>query len=279
MDKQIENNGITRILNGKYGHYVYNRNDVNIAQFLEMYGEYSDGEVRLFDAILRQGDHAIDIGANCGALTLPMAQIVGMYGIVYAFEPQQPIFQTLCATMALNNIINVQCFPFAVSDTDGYGSLPNIDYSKPGGFGSAQISKDSPDESYIKIKTVKLDTFLSHIGRLDFIKIDVEGMEGDVVNGATKLINKFRPFMYIENDKEDRYQDLILLVQSLGYSVYWHVPRMFNPDNYAGNNEDIKIVSFNMICVPNECSPLPGCKKITNPNYHPLFNKENFENA
>ena len=83
-----------------------------------------------------------------------------------------------------------------------------------------------------------------------FIKLDVEGMEIMALTGAQETISKFRPIMYVENDRKENSEALIRLIASFGYRMYWHLPPLFNPDNYNKNPENVfgNIVSKNMLC-------------------------------
>jgi len=71
---------------------IYNKNDMYVGKSLELYGEFSEGEVDLFRQLVHQGDTVLEIGANLGAHTLVLAQLAGEGGCVYAFEPQRLVF-------------------------------------------------------------------------------------------------------------------------------------------------------------------------------------------
>ena len=77
----------------RHGKLSYLINDAYIGRSLDVYGEYSEGELELFRQFLRPGDVAADIGANIGALTVGMARLVAPGGAVVAFEPQRTIFE------------------------------------------------------------------------------------------------------------------------------------------------------------------------------------------
>lgn len=76
---------------------LYNPTDTFIGRSLDLYGEFSEFESMLFTQILKPGMVAIDVGANIGCFTVPMAKRVGPNGLVVAIEPQRVIYQTLCA--------------------------------------------------------------------------------------------------------------------------------------------------------------------------------------
>src|SRR5215204_3016879 len=85
-----------RVKQCRHGRMMYNVNDQYIGRSLDLYGEYSEGEVDLFRQVLRPGDLALDVGANIGVHTVPMARLVGERGAVFAFEAQRTAYQTLC---------------------------------------------------------------------------------------------------------------------------------------------------------------------------------------
>ena len=105
--------------------------------------------------------------------------------------------------------------------------------------------------------------------RCNLLKADVEGMELSVIRGAAQTIAKFRPVLYVENDRAERSPALIEYLQSLGYVLYWHLPTMFNPQNDFQNqhNEFGPIVSVNMLgfhsSVPTNIS---GLRRVAGPH-------------
>lgn len=84
----------------------------------------------------------------------------------------------------------------------------------------------------------------------DFLKLDIEGMEREAILGARKTIERFKPVLYVENDREERSDALVRTLTDFGYVMYWHHPPLFNPNNYLGQPENIfgNIISKNMIC-------------------------------
>ncbi len=101
------------------------------------------------------------------------------------------------------------------------------------------------------------------------IKVDVEGMEGDVIGGAEATIRRLRPALYVENDRHEKSAALIEQLLGLGYRLYWHLPPLFNPDNYFGVSENLfpGIVSANMLGIHNSFSQnISGLREIRSPS-------------
>ncbi|MDC0142025.1 FkbM family methyltransferase [bacterium] len=212
--------GFNALIKGKEGYIVYNKNDIYIGKAIEKYGEFSEHEIKLFDYLCHSGDIIIDIGANIGTHTLAFSRIVGDNGKVYAYEPQKIIFYTLCANVAINSITNIECKHQAVGNDTGYIKIPDFNYNLEGNYGGISVDKFTMG---IKVEIIKLDSLIE-LQKINFIKIDVEGMEYDVINGAKEVIKKFKPIIYVENDRLDKSKKLIKLIKSLNYRIFWHNP-------------------------------------------------------
>jgi hypothetical protein len=101
-----------------------------------------------------------------------------------------------------------------------------------------------------------------------FIKVDVEGMELEVLQGAQRLLQKFAPVLYVENDRQEKAGALVAFLDSAGYEMYWHIPLLFNPDNFFKNSENVfaNIGSHNMLCLPKGRNhSLSGFEKVVTP--------------
>ncbi|MGD9720320.1 MAG: FkbM family methyltransferase [Pirellulales bacterium] len=239
----------------RYGQMLYNTNDMYVGRSLELYGEFSEGEIDLFRQVIHPGNVVIEVGANIGSHTVFLAQQVGRNGLVVAFEPQRIVFQTLCANLALNSITNVVALHQAVGSQSGEIFVPQLDCLKENNFGGLSLGEYNKGEI---VSVVQLDC--ANLPRCDFIKVDVEGMEEDVLRGAAGLIARFQPVMYVENDRQEKSDSLVRYIDSLGYRMAWHRPPLYNPQNFLGNAENIfcrrtgdtviEIVSANMLCVP-----------------------------
>lgn len=170
------------------------------------------------------GCDVIDIGANNGIFTVEFADLVGDNGRVFSFEPQRIIFQQLCGNIFANGFDNVWAFNIAVGSYDGLVKMevPNYYVSEtPINLGDVSVQNKTSRTDTEEVQIIRLDSleFLNLI----LIKIDVQGYECEVIEGAKETISKHRPFLYIEVEptqlaKFDRVEnDLFSLMESLGY--------------------------------------------------------------
>src|SRR4051794_40390959 len=116
-----------RLTQCRHGPMLYNVNDTHVGRSLAVYGVWCEAEVKIFAHVLREGDLAIEVGANIGAHTVAMAKRVGPRGTVVAFEPQRVVFQTLCANVATNSLPNVFCYQSAVGERADVIVVPPLD--------------------------------------------------------------------------------------------------------------------------------------------------------
>ena len=253
LKKLINNNGVNTLIKGRYGYVILNKNDKYLTRAFMYYGECNELELSFLRQILKKGDTVFDIGANIGNHTMFFSQHVGNTGKVFSFEPQPQLFYMLCGNLALNGITNVIPFNKGAGKEDGYLWLPRIDYSSENNFGGISLQTKNGE---IRTPIISLNHF-ADIDRVDLIKIDVEGMEHEVISGAMGLINKFKPSLFVENDRVDKSEDLVKLIRSLGYKLYWVVTPLFNHNNFAGNVKNIfpSISVKNMYCHHESVDP------------------------
>jgi len=265
----LETDGFNQLAEGRGGYYIYNRNDIYVGQAIEKYGEYCALEIQILTQLCAPGDFVFEVGANIGAHTVEIARHVGRRGRVLAFEPQRLAFQTLCANAAINSLENVDCHWSALGRTIGAVPVPDLDPHVPNNFCGLSLS-DAPYGDPVQCRM--LDEFTS-VPRLALIKIDVEGMEADVLEGGRQLIAKYKPNLYVENDRVQKSDGLLRLIFDLGYRMYWDTPALFNPENFYGETENIYpgTMSVNMVCVHRDAPiNVVGLAEITDFSSHPL---------
>lgn len=256
-----------RIKRCRHGLMLFHGNDRYIGRSLDVYGEYSEHEVELFRYVLRPGMTAIDVGANIGAFTLPMAKAVAPTGRVFAYEPQRRLHQMLSANMALNDIGNAWLLAMGAGKERGAAIAPFIDFGRIENFGSVSLREAGAGEPVpiAPIDELRLDA--CHL-----LKVDVEGMEQDVLAGAAGTIARCRPLLYVENASAEKSAALIEQIKSYRYRLYRHVRPLFNPANFFGHPTDIfgAVASYNMLCLPAELEQPQGGREINGPEDWPL---------
>lgn len=123
-----------------------------------------------------------------------------------------------------------------------------------------------------RVRCFPLDDLLDSSWRPGFLKIDVEGFEQEVLSGAQRTIGTHRPVIYLENDRVEKSQALIQTLWGLDYQCWFHMPRLFNPENHAGVAANIygNLVSFNMLCLPVGIQHCISEQPITDSSWHPI---------
>jgi FkbM family methyltransferase len=210
----------------------------------------------------------MEVGANIGAHTVGLARLVGSHGRVLAFEPQRLVFQTLCANVALNSLENVDCFWAAVGSQDGVVTVPDLNPRQEYNFGGVTLLGVQAGE---QVPCLTLDRFIA-LPRVNVIKIDVEGMEADVLHGSEQVLRKFKPILYVENDRLEKSEALMRLIAGFGYRMYWHLPPMFNPNNFFSSSENSygDIVSANLLCLHRDSDiRVSDFQEIVDFSFHP----------
>jgi FkbM family methyltransferase len=274
-DYRVFTSGFNRLTRTRQGLVLYNHFDRYIGRSLDRYGEFSAGEADLFRQAVRPGWTVVEAGANIGAHTLVLSKQVGPRGKVYAFEPQRVVFQTLCANLALNSITNVHARCEAVSNAIGTIMVPALDYGRENNFGGLPLG-NTPARSASEgsaagnrgeaVPVVTIDSL--ELAECQFLKVDVEGMELSVLQGAKRTIERLRPILYVENDRPDRSPPLIEHLLGLDYQLYWHLPPLYSADNFYRNaaNEFGRTVSINMLGLHRSVATnITGLKKIDSP--------------
>ncbi len=159
--------------------------------------QYEIAESRFMRGVLKPGDAFVDVGANVGWYTMLASTIIGDRGHIYAFEPRRPIVDYLRRTVALNGLEKlITVYPIGLSNESTSETLMWSAGSTNGGGASFARDDTSAEMVYQAIEVQSLDNLaLDHV---DVIKIDVEGAEPLVVEGAKATIERDRPIILTE---------------------------------------------------------------------------------
>jgi FkbM family methyltransferase len=249
----------------KHGAMLFFSNDHYVGRSLDLYGEFCEGQYEVFAQILRPGMTVVDVGASVGVHTLTFAELVGRSGQVLAFEPQRARFYLLCGNLALNGYSHVSAFQAGLASTVRTLMAPAA-LSENVAWGGMPDDQPQPAE---QVPATTLDSF--GLLQCHLVKVDVEGMELDVLQGAAETLAKHRPVLYVANDQRSNSVELIRWLLDQQYRLYWHLPPLYNPHNYFRDSMNVfaGIVSANMLCVPTSLGAnIKEFREITSPDDH-----------
>lgn len=171
--------------------------------------------------LVKQGDKVIDIGANLGYYTCPLADLVGEGGRVYAVEPVPVIFSVLKRNVGKRR--NVELLNYALGEQERTIEMANDSVASAGYFGTGRnfVSEGelSKDAVRFTAQMKRGSELFGGMEKIDFIKCDIEGYERVVLPELRPLIEKFHPTVLVETDGESR-QQMIRMFTELGYSAY-----------------------------------------------------------
>jgi FkbM family methyltransferase len=187
-------------------------------QILE-FGAFDAGEVSIARSVLnfrrqffKDGVLAIDCGANIGVHTIEWAKHMTGWGSVLAIEAQERIYYALAGNVAINNCFNAVALNVAITDKPGMLMIPQPNYLMPASFGSLELRKTAKTEfigqeidysegKLVAVQAISIDSL--KLPRIDFIKIDIEGMEMEALAGAAESIERCKPALLVESIKTD----------------------------------------------------------------------------
>lgn len=222
------------VINSKSGSYiVFSDNDL-ITSFLIKKGEWESHIVGLLSVFLEQSNgDMIDVGANMGAITVPLAMKYSQRRF-YCFEAQRLVYQQLCGNAVLNGAFNIYPYHLAIGSLDDMGTMIDVpvpDYARDANIGSISLDKRVVEAngdsftSFEKVSLVPMDALgMTNIGA---IKIDVEGMELSVIKGMLETLknNNYPPVLF-EVWAPKKYQwvaqeqsEIKTILEALGYVV------------------------------------------------------------
>jgi FkbM family methyltransferase len=168
-----------------HGHRMYL--DPLDSLCLSAKGVYEPFESDLILHEVRPGDVALDLGANIGYFTLMMARLVGPAGRIYAFEPDPENFTLLRKNIESNGYVNVELINKAVSNETGEKKL----FLSEDNRGDHRLYDSADGRQSRAVSTIRLDDFFHQTpGKIDFIKMDIQGAEFWALSGAPELLQR-----------------------------------------------------------------------------------------
>lgn len=248
IPKRLFESGYIAIKKCKHGPLAYNVNDMYIGKSLDIYGEWCEPELMLLKNYVQPSDLVIDVGACIGTHTIAFSNMVGPNGFVFAFEPQRVNYNILCTNVAINSNLNISCIWGGASDLKGLAKVPLLDPNSPQNFGAINIERFEAGEP---VQLMPIDDL--KLKKCGLIKIDVEGMETKVIDGAENTIEQHKPIIYTENNRTEGSEELLATLMEFGYKCYWHVSDYYNPKNFFKNKDNVfknHVPEVNVLALP-----------------------------
>jgi len=192
--------------------------------------DLNQGIVDFFRKFIKPGDLVIDIGANTGGITVPMALAAGKEGLTLAFDPNPRVFQVLKDNSELNeHKTNIVPHNYAVSrDEDEYFYVSSEASFANGGISKKKGGKHGKYVHPEKIRGVHLHNFLKKkypdwLEKLSFIKVDTEGYDKEILKSIFSLIRKYKPEIIAESfgkSTPEGKMELYEVLDGMDYHVY-----------------------------------------------------------
>jgi FkbM family methyltransferase len=208
--------------------FLFPEGDTAIGASLRDYGEFARPEVELIASYMDQFKDPgtfIDVGANIGAITLPLAAKRRDWKVI-AIEAHRELSNVLAANTLNNRLYNVEVICAAVGAESGITTFPSVSLSSKINFGVLGTHLKDKIRSE-RVLMLNLDDFAPPNTRL--VKVDVEGAEAQVLQGAGNLIEKIRPIWLLEANRADPYhgyteesaRETRRVLSNAGYSLFW----------------------------------------------------------
>lgn len=234
---------------GKYSICVDTSNDVE-RRFLS--GSYEEDTLAIIRKLVRPGDTCLDIGANVGAVSIALADQVGSSGKVYAFEPGPGFQQRLQANLRLNPKLSSIVVPDARALSNANAKLKWQMSTTAHGTATTYVNGMDSSAPVIEVEAIRMDDHatLKELGRLNFIKLDVDGLEYEILQGGLETLKKHLPSIYYETNMWNEEMKVAALniekfLVGLGYEIFKVEPSTYDliPTKYPD-------YTFNTVAIP-----------------------------
>jgi FkbM family methyltransferase len=191
-------------------------------------GDWFEREIEFWRNWIQAGMTVIDVGANAGVYTFSAAQRVGSTGLVLAVEPFSQCVAYLNETCRVNQLDWVKVCAGAASDRNGNAKLSLSSASELNEIISEDDEKIRDANSFEDVECFTLDSLIEKHGvnRVDFLKIDAEGHELQVLKGSDRLLTEFAPIILYENitGVQDSNLPVADFLRSIGYRLFRYQP-------------------------------------------------------
>src|SRR3989344_3477511 len=211
--------------------------------------DWFEDEIKFMRLLLKPGMNVIDVGANYGVYALTAAKIIGANGKLWAFEPSSATAAFLKESMELNHADNLTLMQAGLSDRGGQAKMMLHENAEEN-FVSQDIS-ESGDHEAIELLTLDECAARFDWSNIDFIKMDAEGHESNIIRGGKAFLKAHSPLIMFEIKAGEKLNvELVEEFATLGYSSYKLIPGM-NVLVPFDKNKKIDAYQLNLFC----CKP------------------------
>ena len=229
---------------GRHGVLCHYTGDEVIGASLAHYGEWAEEELYLLSWLIQPADTVVDVGANIGTHALAFRRFVGPAGRVHAIDGHYHAFAMLTLNIFLNAVENVNCVQAIVGKESGVRLVPEEDIAALSNLNFSFAASEPlatndrlGGQRLVPHLVIALDEL--HLPRCELVKIDAEAMELEVMWGAIRTIERFRPVIYFEQASKHLFAQTLEFLQGISYDAFWHVTNPFNRNNLSGDSHNI----------------------------------------
>lgn len=221
---------------------------------LEEQLDWFEDEIKFIRKIIHSGNHVIDVGANYGVYSLSIAKLIGSTGKIYSFEPANNTAETLLKSIEINGLNNIVVVKKGLSKEIGVANLSLNDNSELNSL--VKNSENIGPSELVEITTLDECMKIFNWEKIDFIKIDAEGEEENIIQGGLDFFKIKSPLVMFEIKAGDQVNlDLMRQFESLGYKVFKLIPGL-NILAPWRNNEIADGYLLNLFCCKSDRAKL-----------------------
>ena len=179
-------------------------------------------ELFFLEEFVEPGAYCIDIGANLGYYTLPLARLSGPAGRVWAVEPVPLFMRILKRNIEAAGAQNVTMLPYALGPEQASVHMGTPQVAGVFRHGCTQVlgQGEAPAVRTYEVEMRRPDDLFRDLDRLDFVKCDVEGYETELFPHFTETLRRHRPVVQVEISTAEKRREMLALMSRLGYSVH-----------------------------------------------------------
>jgi len=227
-------------------------NDKGISEELSMFKIHEPLNTKFLAKYLEEGMVCLDIGANLGYFAFLESSKVGNTGSVIAVEPAPLTFELFEKNIKLQKNKNISSFNFAFSNKAG-----TVDFFISSSSNWSRIIKEKDHDhgdkgEIIKIECKTIDNFVEELDlkKLNLIRIDLEGYEFEIFEGAQKTLSELKPMLQIEVHRDfmgiEKSMNFLKNMKDLGYEIEYYIPRGVDMP-FVASKEDVKYVKIDYV--------------------------------